>query len=35
MRQKALEALQFVGLRGNEFAQAKSLPYSQPRLPIL
>ena len=32
MRQKALEVLQFVGLRGKEFAIAKSLPYGQQRL---
>ena len=32
MRQKALEVLQFVGLRGKEFAMAKSLPYGQQRL---
>ncbi len=32
MRQKALEVLEFVGLRGKEFAQAKSLPYGQQRL---
>ena len=32
MRQKALEALAFVGLRGKEFAEAKSLPYGQQRL---
>jgi hypothetical protein len=32
MRRKALEALAFVGLRGKEFAGAKSLPYGQQRL---
>ena len=32
MRRKALEALEFVGLRGKEFAEAKSLPYGQQRL---
>jgi ABC-type branched-subunit amino acid transport system ATPase component len=32
MRQKASEMLAFVGLRGKEFAQAKSLPYGQQRL---
>ncbi len=32
MRRKALEALEFVGLRGKEFAQARSLPYGQQRL---
>ena len=32
MRRKALEVLQFVGLRGKEFAMAKSLPYGQQRL---
>ncbi len=32
MRRKALEALEFVGLRGREFAGAKSLPYGQQRL---
>ena len=32
MRQKALAALEFVGLRGKEFAEAKSLPYGRQRL---
>lgn len=32
MRQKALDTLTFVGLRGKEFAEAKSLPYGQQRL---
>jgi ABC-type branched-subunit amino acid transport system ATPase component len=32
MRKKALEVLEFVGLRGKEFAVAKSLPYGQQRL---
>ena len=32
MRRKALEMLAFVGLRGKEFAMAKSLPYGQQRL---
>jgi branched-chain amino acid transport system ATP-binding protein/branched-chain amino acid transport system permease protein len=32
LREKALEALAFVGLRGKEFAEAKSLPYGQQRL---
>jgi branched-chain amino acid transport system permease protein len=32
MRKKALEMLEFVGLRGKEFAQANSLPYGQQRL---
>lgn len=32
MRRKALEMLAFVGLRGREFAMAKSLPYGQQRL---
>jgi len=32
MRRKALETLAFVGLRGKEFAEAKSLPYGQQRL---
>jgi ABC-type branched-subunit amino acid transport system ATPase component len=32
LRQKALEALAFVGLWGKEFAEAKSLPYGQQRL---
>ena len=32
MRKKALELLKFVGLRGKELAQAKSLPYGQQRL---
>ncbi len=32
LRQRALEALAFVGLRGKEFAEAKSLPYGQQRL---
>ena len=32
MRKKALEVLDFVGLRGKEFAMAKSLPYGQQRL---
>lgn len=32
MRQKAVETLAFVGLRGKEFAEAKSLPYGQQRL---
>jgi branched-chain amino acid transport system permease protein len=32
MRQKALDALEFVGLRGKEFSEAKSLPYGQQRL---
>ena len=32
MRGKALEMLEFVGLRGREFARANSLPYGQQRL---
>jgi branched-chain amino acid transport system permease protein len=32
MRVKALEMLKFVGLKGKEFAQSKSLPYGQQRL---
>lgn len=32
MRQKAMEVLGFVGLRGKELAQASSLPYGQQRL---
>ena len=32
MRKKALEMLEFVGLRGKEFARANSLPYGQQRL---
>jgi branched-chain amino acid transport system ATP-binding protein/branched-chain amino acid transport system permease protein len=32
MRKKAMEVLEFVGLRGKEFAMAKSLPYGQQRL---
>ena len=32
LRLKALEALEFVGLRGNEFAEAKSLPYGRQRV---
>jgi ABC-type branched-subunit amino acid transport system ATPase component len=32
MRVKALEALEFVGLQGKEFAQAKSLPYGRQRV---
>ncbi|MGA2992922.1 MAG: branched-chain amino acid ABC transporter ATP-binding protein/permease [Candidatus Korobacteraceae bacterium] len=32
MRQKALQALAFVGLHGKELAEAKSLPYGQQRL---
>ena len=32
MRAKALEMLKFVGLKGKEFAQSKSLPYGQQRL---
>ncbi len=32
IREKALEALAFVGLQGKEFATAKSLPYGQQRL---
>jgi ABC-type branched-subunit amino acid transport system ATPase component len=32
MRAKALEMLQFVGLKGKEFAQSNSLPYGQQRL---
>lgn len=32
MRKKALEVLEFAGLRGKEFAMAKSLPYGQQRL---
>jgi branched-chain amino acid transport system permease protein len=32
MRKKALEMLAFVGLKGKEFATAKSLPYGQQRL---
>ena len=32
MRAKALEMLEFVGLKGKEFAQANSLPYGQQRL---
>jgi branched-chain amino acid transport system ATP-binding protein len=32
MRGKALEMLEFVGLRGKEFARANSLPYGQQRL---
>ena len=31
LRLKALEALEFVGLRGKEFAEAKSLPYGRQR----
>jgi ABC-type branched-subunit amino acid transport system ATPase component len=32
MRRRALEALEFVGLRGKEFAEAKSLPYGRQRV---
>ena len=32
LRRKALETLSFVGLRGKEFNEAKSLPYGQQRL---
>ncbi|HSB78022.1 MAG TPA: branched-chain amino acid ABC transporter ATP-binding protein/permease [Candidatus Methylomirabilis sp.] len=32
LREKALEALAFVGLRGKEFSEARSLPYGQQRL---
>jgi branched-chain amino acid transport system permease protein len=32
MRMKALEALEFVGLRGKEFFQANSLPYGRQRM---
>ncbi len=32
MRKKALAALEFVGLRGKEFAEAKSLPYGRQRV---
>ncbi|MEI7670486.1 MAG: branched-chain amino acid ABC transporter ATP-binding protein/permease [Deltaproteobacteria bacterium] len=32
MRAKALEMLEFVGLKGKDFAQANSLPYGQQRL---
>ena len=32
MRRRALDALNFVGLRGKEFSEAKSLPYGQQRL---
>jgi branched-chain amino acid transport system permease protein len=32
MRRRALEALEFVGLRGMEFAEAKSLPYGRQRV---
>ena len=32
MRMKALETLEFVGLRGKEFAEAKSLPYGRQRV---
>jgi branched-chain amino acid transport system permease protein len=32
MRQKAVAALEFVGLRGKEFAEAKSLPYGRQRV---
>jgi ABC-type branched-subunit amino acid transport system ATPase component/ABC-type branched-subunit amino acid transport system permease subunit len=32
MREKALAALEFVGLRGKEFAEAKSLPYGRQRV---
>jgi ABC-type branched-subunit amino acid transport system ATPase component/ABC-type branched-subunit amino acid transport system permease subunit len=32
IRAKALEMLEFVGLKGKEFAQANSLPYGQQRL---
>jgi ABC-type branched-subunit amino acid transport system ATPase component/ABC-type branched-subunit amino acid transport system permease subunit len=32
MRSKAIEMLEFVGLKGKEFAQANSLPYGQQRL---
>jgi ABC-type branched-subunit amino acid transport system ATPase component/ABC-type branched-subunit amino acid transport system permease subunit len=32
MRKRALEALEFVGLRGKEFAEAKSLPYGRQRV---
>jgi branched-chain amino acid transport system permease protein len=32
LREKALVVLQFVGLRGKEFATARSLPYGQQRL---
>jgi branched-chain amino acid transport system permease protein len=32
MRRRSLEALEFVGLRGKEFAEAKSLPYGRQRV---
>ncbi|MFI5338356.1 MAG: ATP-binding cassette domain-containing protein [Candidatus Methylomirabilales bacterium] len=32
MRMKALDMLEFVGLRGKEFAEAKSLPYGRQRV---
>jgi len=32
MRRKALDMLEFVGLRGKEFAEAKSLPYGRQRV---
>ena len=32
MRKKALDMLDFVGLRGKEFAEAKSLPYGRQRV---
>jgi len=32
MRRRALEVLEFVGLRGKEFAEAKSLPYGRQRV---
>ena len=32
LRKKALETLEFVGLRGKEFAEAKSLPYGRQRV---
>jgi len=32
MREKALDMLEFVGLRGAEFAEAKSLPYGRQRV---
>jgi branched-chain amino acid transport system permease protein len=32
MRRRALAALEFVGLRGKEFAEAKSLPYGRQRV---
>jgi branched-chain amino acid transport system permease protein len=32
MRTKALEVLEFVGLRGKEFAEARSLPYGRQRV---